>query len=162
MIGTISSILETKPNRGPHGMLTALQVAQLSGVEWAEALLSNDSVMNSLCLAEFGAADKDRSGCLDRNEAWACIESTCRRFRLVTLPRKERCIELYNACNKNGDGTLQSDEFKKFFVQVLKACVRKIKAELSDTFPATSEQPRRRESSSESPSPTLAHPRQGG
>ena len=86
--------------RGP------LSSAQLTGAEWAEALLANDNVLRSLCLAEFGAADKDRSGALDREEAWQCIVNICTRFKLESLPRADRCEELYKACDKNADGTL--------------------------------------------------------
>ena len=112
--------------------LTALHVAQLTGAEWAEALLSNDNVLRSLCLAEFGAADTDRSGTLDRDEAWQCIVNICSRFRLDNLPRRDRCEELYNACDTNADGSLQCHEFKCFFSQVLKACVRKIRTSIVD------------------------------
>ena len=72
--------------------LTPAQVAQLTGVEWATALLGNDKVIRALCLAEFSAADKNQNGELDRAEAIACVTTIATRFRLE-LPKQERMDE---------------------------------------------------------------------
>jgi hypothetical protein len=65
--------------------MSATQVAQLTGVAWAQSLLANERVMHALCLAEFSAFDKNDDGDLDRDEVPIkgsnplAIGSACRR-----------------------------------------------------------------------------------
>ena len=71
-----------KLQKSASSTVTPAQVAQLTGVAWAGALLANEGVIRALCLAEFAAADKNKDGKLDSAEALACVTTICDRFKL--------------------------------------------------------------------------------
>ena len=108
----------------PSETLSYMRVAQLRGAEWAQSLLGNDKVMHSLCVAEFRAADMDGNGTISEAEAHACITKICHRFGFHTLPREEKCSELFARCDASGDGVLQVSEFNSYFRTLLRNCVK--------------------------------------
>ena len=120
--------------------MTFIQIAQLKGIEWAESLLANNTVMAALCRAEFSAADTDHSGALDVSEARACVAKICKRFELP-VPRNVKADELFVRSDSSGDGAVQLDEFGRYFRTLLAGCVRKARGGLEAEVQLTSRGP---------------------
>jgi len=101
----------------------------LTGVRWAQDLLSSIEKRHALCKTEFEADDTDGNGSLDREEVLALIQKICARFRLAP-PTHEKCEELFAKCDKNHDGSLQLHEFYNYFKVVLESAMHQAEREL--------------------------------
>ena len=71
----------------------------------------------------FTKADKDGGGTLDKEEILIAIDGVARSMDL-DLPGKDKMLQLFDLCDKNGDGVLSLPEFQVFFKNVLDSYVK--------------------------------------
>ena len=71
----------------------------------------------------FTKADKDGGGTLDKEEILIAIDGVARSMDL-DLPEKDKIVQLFDLCDKNGDGVLSLPEFQVFFKNVLHSYVK--------------------------------------
>jgi Ca2+-binding EF-hand superfamily protein len=99
-------------------------LAQLqSSLAWAKDMTADKQKRRAFAREEFHKADADKSGTLDKDEILKVLEDVAHAFHL-DLPKKEKILALYDMCDKNGDGVLDTVE--------LRALLKKSGFKLSD------------------------------
>ena len=130
-LGAIAKVKEIKKLKSSLASVkeaVAKDEAQLKGMQWAMAVLSDKEERRRLCEAEFKVQDVDGNGTLDKIEAYTSVERMCVRFHLA-MPLADKCAQLFALCDKSGDGLIQVDEYQRYFKCVLESCVKKAKSE---------------------------------
>ena len=130
-LGAIAKVKEIKKLKSSLASVKEAEAkdeAQLKGMQWAMAVLSDKEERRRLCEAEFKVQDVDGNGTLDKIEAYTSVERMCVRFHLA-MPLADKCAQLFALCDKSGDGLIQLDEYQRYFKCVLESCVKKAKSE---------------------------------
>ena len=92
--------------------MSASHIAKLTAaVDWAGGVLADKDQRHALCDTVFAADDADGSGTLELGEMKTLVLKVVNKYELP-MPREAKVEELYQLCDKNGDGTLTNDEFR--------------------------------------------------
>ena len=102
------------------------------GGKWIAALLEDKAELAKETCLRFKSTDDmghvicGGDGLIEEKEAVDLVNTICMDAYLLP-PRKERTIELFRICDKDGSGKLGAPEFAIFFKKVLQDVDRKMK-----------------------------------
>eukprot|EP00931_Biecheleriopsis_adriatica_P029565 TRINITY_DN17539_c0_g1_i1.p1 TRINITY_DN17539_c0_g1~~TRINITY_DN17539_c0_g1_i1.p1 ORF type:complete len:411 (+),score=113.35 TRINITY_DN17539_c0_g1_i1:72-1235(+) len=104
-------------------------MAEHTTVESLRELVTDAAERHKVCDRHFSQADSDWSGSIDSSELFALVEGMCKDLH-IRSPPQAKVQELMKKVDKNSDGVLSLEEFRKLFLAVLKSCLHEAEREV--------------------------------